>query len=308
MNRTRGVYFLANDGIIDLAIAFLNSFRVHNPSLLLCLIPYNSHYSRLKTLQDIYSFSILEDPEILKWCDGIQSHFFDQYRGHFRKLATWQGEFDEFIYIDVDTVILSNLDFVFDFLKDWDFVTSHSNFPSLKQWVWQEGIETTGYLTEAQINYSANTGFIASKKSLLNRDDIDSRLNSAIELKSYMQLSCQEQPLLNYLMVTSGNSYTSLSNLRQNPEHNQIKGEFWAGSKGGFPFRGKLFFPFNNSQELILLVHWAGEWQTQKIDYRIHKILYLLKLSRVPNPAIRYFMKYKRLWQYYRYLKYEIKT
>jgi hypothetical protein len=35
----RGVYFLANDGILDMAIAFLNSFPTYNPSIALCLIP-----------------------------------------------------------------------------------------------------------------------------------------------------------------------------------------------------------------------------------------------------------------------------
>lgn len=301
MNRTRGVYFLANDGIIDLAIAFLNSFRVYNPSLSLCLIPYNSDYLRLKSLQDIYSFSILENLEILKWCDQINYNFFDEHRGHFRKLAAWQGEFEEFIYIDVDTVILSNLDFVFDFLKEWNFITSHSNYPYIKQWVWKEGIETTGYLTEKQINYAANTGFIASKRSLLNRNNIDSRLSTALELKSYMQLFCREQPLLNYLIVTSGNKYTSLTNLVDQTKNQQIKKEVWGGVNGGLTLAGKLFFPFNNRYYPILLVHWAGEWQPRKIDYRIHKILYLFKLSKSPTPKMRYWMKYKRLWRHYRY-------
>lgn len=302
LNKTRGVYFLANDRIIDLAIAFLNSFRVHNPDLSLCLIPYDDQYSKLKSLQDIYSFSILEDIEILTWCDQIGSNFLDKKKSHFRKLSIWQGEFDQFIYIDVDTVILSSLDFVFDFLNNWDFVTSHSNYPHLKQWVWREEIETTEYLTPEQISYSANTGFIASKRNLLNREYIDSQLATALELKSYMQLDYQEQPLLNYLIVTSENKYTSLTNLAEKTKNQQIKTEFWGGSKGGLTYGGKLFL-LNNPSYSILLVHWAGEWQPRKIDHQINKILYRLRLCKSPTPTTSYFMKYKRLWRYYRRLQ-----
>ena len=46
----RGVYFLANDGILDMAIAFLNSFRTYNPSTALCLIPYADDVEQLTSL------------------------------------------------------------------------------------------------------------------------------------------------------------------------------------------------------------------------------------------------------------------
>lgn len=38
------VYFMANNKVLDMTIAFLNSFRMHNKELPLCLIPYNNDF------------------------------------------------------------------------------------------------------------------------------------------------------------------------------------------------------------------------------------------------------------------------
>lgn len=257
MPRKRGVYFSANDNILELVIAFLNSFRRHNQTIPLCLIPYDDNFQQLEPLQSHYGFSIWNDPEILRQCDDISLSFHDYPLGHYRRLAIWEGEYDEFIYIDSDTVVLKNIDFTFDYLDEFSFLVSISNMPrSQRRWVWKESIYETDKLTPQQIDFSANMGFIASKKGCLGLHDIASRLPAAIELAIHME-PAGEQPLLNYLIVTSGMPYTSLRVIRMTTDDPDIPRELWGGTRtpGIIVQDGHVVCP---EFPPIFLVHWAG--------------------------------------------------
>jgi hypothetical protein len=263
----RGVYFLANDNILDLAVAFLNSFRSYNPSISLCMIPFNEDIQEIMQLQSQYDFSILQDPAVLRLCDDISLSFHDGIVGHYRKLAAWEGCFDEFIYIDSDTIILENIDFVFDHLKEFSFLTSHSDIPQIRKFVWKESIDGTGKLTPRQLSFAASTGFVASKRACLGLSDVLRRLPAAIELSDHMELSCCEQPFLNYLIVTSGMPYTSLHTIAQITEAWDMPQERWAGDSSGVVVRdGQIVRP---KCPPTLLVHWAGEWKRAREENRL---------------------------------------
>ena len=259
----RGVYFLANDRVYENALTFLNSFRTYNPTIPLCLIPYADDSARVRDLADRHDFTIWQDTETLRRCDGVGRAFmpYDVNRhGMFRKLAAWSGDFDEFIYIDCDTVVLHSVDYAFDFLDRHAFITGNSNYPTTRKWVWHDSIHQTGALTTQQIDYAANTGFIASRKSLIDLDQvITTQLPGALALAPHMELLCGEQPLLNYLMVTSGLSYTSLSVLANDPANARLPVEQWGGMDIGTVQGGELVRP--DDWPPVLMVHWAGEFQ-----------------------------------------------
>jgi len=86
------------------------------------------------------------------------------------------------------------------------------------------------YLTQEEIDYAANTGFIASRNGLLRLVDVQAKLDEAIKYKEHMELSCAEQPLLNYLIVTSGMRYTSLYELNASSAGCNLALEAWAGA------------------------------------------------------------------------------
>lgn len=295
----RGVYFLADDGVFDLVVTFLNSFRKYNPDIPLCLIPYNENTGRLRELQAAYRFFLYSRAEVLARCDEISARFHPRVVGHYRKLACWEGDFDEFIYIDVDTVVLRDIDFVFPFLSSYEFITSHSNLPWLLEWVWKPSILGTGRLSIEQIGFAANTGFIASKKGALTVKGIGGRVESAAALSEHMALSCMEQPLLNYLIVTSGKRYTSLLVLANTKVPKGISFEHWAGIRGPEVVEGQL--TIGGERAPILLVHWAGEWQPRFADKIIFFFQRSLRLRR-DTKGVRFFMPYKKLWRYYRFL------
>jgi hypothetical protein len=257
MTLKRGVYFLANDVILDLAIAFLNSFRAYNPSISLCLIPFSDDIEQLGRLASRYDFSIWSDLTVLQRCDDISRVFHGYIAGQYRKLAAWEGRYDQFVYIDSDTVVLESVDFVFEHLSRFDFVTSHSNDPYIRKWVWKDSIYSTEALTQEQIAFATNTGFITSRRGCLTVDEAFDRLPKAVELADHMELFCAEQPFLNYLMVTSGRRYNSLAEIARHTGLLNIPAERWGGEPTLVVQDGRVVWP---DVPPTLLVHWAGEW------------------------------------------------
>jgi hypothetical protein len=170
--------------------------------------------------------------------------------GHYRKLAMWDGLFSHFIYSDVDTVLLAKVDFIFDLLRDYDFVTADSGYvPS----VWNNSIQTSGLLSVEQIEYSANTGMVASTLHSLSIANICERVEDALRLAPYMCLMCQEQPLLNYLIVTSAKRYTSLDIIARKGRYPSVMCDYWAGFASA-----KSRQPKHPDHFPVCRVHWAG--------------------------------------------------
>lgn len=275
----RGVYFIANDGVIDNTIAFLNSFRAFNPRIALCLVPYDDSIDRISALESIYDFTIWRDAEHFSQCDRISMQFHGTVYGHYRKIALWEGPFDEFIYIDTDTVVLQNVNFVFDYLQRYAFVTSHSNIPSIRKWVWKDTINEVTELTREQISFAANTGFIASRASNLSVARAFDVLPHALSLVRHMELLCREQPFLNYLFVTSGFRFTSLRALYERLLSDDISIERWGGNKLDISVNGRIV---DQHYPRTLLVHWAGEWMRSATEG-----------TQIQNRA---------LWEYFRFL------
>jgi hypothetical protein len=295
----RGVYFLSNDKMYELTIAFLNSFRKYNPEIPLCLVPYNSDYSKIASLSDFYDFTVFDDKDVMDFCDKISFRFYGHVSGSFRKLSFWQGPFEEFVYIDVDTVVLSNIEFSFNYLSDYDFITANSNIPGIRKWVWKESIYSTDVLTKNQIDYAANTGYIISNRKALTMSMILDKLESGVKIKDHMELWCGEQPFLNFLFVTTGR-YTSLLTILRENYPKLIPVEKWSGNIFGFVFRGRVLFPFKNIP--TLLVHWAGNYRSGNFEKFV--IDFLKRLGfKVEVPVVGFFIPNKRLWKYYKNLR-----
>lgn len=292
---TQGVYFLANDGILDLAIAFLNSFRINNPEIPLCLVPFNDQCLRISELAKLYRFGVFSHPDVLRRCDRISTAFHGRVMGHYRKLAIWEGPFEEFVYVDCDTVVLGSFNRVFELLNAYDFLTAHSDLESHREWVWKESVYDTGALTNEQISYSANTGLLCSRKGALLLDQIEAGLAQALRLAPHMNLLCTEQPFLNYLIVTSGRSHSSLQSLALKDPSFRIPMIYPPDPKL-VTATGQLR---SNKLPPPLLVHWAGCWFPTRYERRLASLLMKLRIWK-ESPALRLLLPNKRLWTFYR--------
>lgn len=251
----RGCYFLANDEVLEFAVAFLNSFRKYNPSFPLCLVPYDANAEKVASLQSEYAFSIWTDEAALQRCDDISKHFHGSSAGQYRKLAMWDGPYEQFVYIDVDTVVLSSIEFIFPLISKYGLVTSQSDIPQIRMWVWKDSIDQVSILSGPQKSFAANTGFIGSRRGYLSLDTAEQKLAAGLELSPHMELLCAEQPFLNYLIVTSGQAHSSLHVLR-NFHNVDVPVERWAGMNIGTVIGGLVL---RGSREKTLLVHWAGD-------------------------------------------------
>jgi hypothetical protein len=64
-------------------------------------------YTAIQLLASQYNFEVFLEPELVRAIDKVSSEFHNGWvSGNYRKLAMWSGPLEEFIYLDVDTVIL----------------------------------------------------------------------------------------------------------------------------------------------------------------------------------------------------------
>lgn len=292
MGFERGVYFLANDRMRGEAVAFLNSFRRFNPTLPLCLIPYDNACRSVLKLGVRHGFTVYEDKGYLKYCDGTGSLFCHDPKkvGTFRKLAIWNGPFENFIYLDADTVVFKDLNFLFELLEEFDYLSASCGDRPM---VWRDSVYDSGELTPEQIRYSCNTGFILSHRQMFSPDGVRLAIASARGMKKYMTTATHEQPFFNYLIARSGKRYGSIY------EKLPHIGNEWAGIPT-HQIREDGTMTDAEGRELLFL-HWAGfEGHATTGFSKLKRTIRSLFGAKRRRPAP---FPYWEVWEYYRYLK-----
>ncbi len=135
MTLPKGIYTLANDNLYDQVIALINSIRSNYDSKIpICIIPYNNQINQLKNLHLEQVFLFNQEESFNKWQNfaaEIWSHprFGNLkqtawYHGSntIRKLCSFDGPFEQFIYIDSDELVMSSLEDCFNKLTNYDCV------------------------------------------------------------------------------------------------------------------------------------------------------------------------------------------
>ncbi|HBB35275.1 MAG TPA: methionine synthase [Cyanobacteria bacterium UBA8803] len=135
----KGIYTLANDAVYDQLIAFVNSVNMNiGENMSICIIPYNDKMDKIKeAIKDRPNVSIFNDLEALEEWDRFcfkcwAAHPKDKasrwsrprwYKTHnSRELVAFDGEFEEFVFFDADTLVMKPLDDVFEKLEQYDLV------------------------------------------------------------------------------------------------------------------------------------------------------------------------------------------
>ncbi|MDV3000231.1 MAG: hypothetical protein N5P05_001837 [Chroococcopsis gigantea SAG 12.99] len=134
---TRGIYTLANDTVYDQLVALLNSIEKNiGEDIPVCVIPYNNNLEKTKKkliLDRKSNFSMTKH----LYRDGITllmrfTHHPQAsarltrpnwYKGFVhRKFASFDGEFDRFVFFDADSLAMKPLQKIFKKLDDYDLV------------------------------------------------------------------------------------------------------------------------------------------------------------------------------------------
>jgi len=251
----RGIYIVANDKVIENAIALLNSIRLHDREIPIYLIPFNDEYQNvLSTLNRLHNVQLFPDLELLNRLTDRVGEIFDQdflkLPNKMRKLAVWFGELDEFLYIDTDIVVFDKISETLNHLTNYDFFCCDYHYSS-------EGLRNIfsplvkeDIFTHEQLQDVFNSGFWGSRKGVITENQLYEVLKNCAQHREYFDFTqgVTDQPILNYLILKC---FEKRMNLVKPPEN--APGS-WAGSQH---FENRQYVLYDRGQRLKYL-HWAG--------------------------------------------------
>lgn len=228
---------------------------------------------------DKYDFSVYYNPELYESLDQLASLFpvesvaSERMHGS-RKLAMWDGPFDEFIYIDINSVILDSVDFAFPLLDTADIVTASSG---MKDKIWRDSVDKADVLSPEQINYGADTGFILSSKRFATTEQLlEKTIRDHAFLQENLVREVWDQGVLNYLFATSGmRSGVRYSSLNDIADQRMVStkvlherhGDYEIGDDGVVMTHDYRLDNTHDPEYRFFLLHWNGKTCDQDINF-----------------------------------------
>ncbi|HEY9859972.1 MAG TPA: Npun_R2821/Npun_R2822 family protein [Candidatus Obscuribacterales bacterium] len=252
---SRGIYILANDRVLDQAIALLNSIRAYDADTPIVMIPYNEQYQvAAERLQRSHGVQVYDDVAFLqRLSDQLQQICGDKLFDRpnlLRKLACWFGPFEEFLYIDTDIVVFEKIVNVLDHLTDYGFLCYDYQYTSGIKQVFMPKIIEDEIFSDIELKDVFNSGFWASKKGLLTEENIYDTFRTCASHPEYFFLLNSDQTVLNHLVLKHISHRLNLA------QSSQKQPGCWAGSKH-FQQQGNTLLDAKVDLPLRYL-HWAG--------------------------------------------------
>ena len=252
----RGVYIVANDKVFDQSIALLSSLRLQDPDIPVFMIPFNKEYQKIwDVLKNSFGVSLFPD---LDFVDRLTHDIADIFPRDFlklpnkmRKLATWFGPLDEFVYIDTDILLFESITKTLDYFQQADFICCdfHHKGRGLAD-VFLSVVREQDIFAEEQLRDVFNSGFWGGRKDLFSYDEMLSRLRECAGHREYFDFSSgtTDQPIMNYLVLSE--IERRLNIVKANPNEPGS----WGGSSH---FCEKDHLLYDGDRRLRYL-HWAG--------------------------------------------------
>ncbi|NES87239.1 MAG: methionine synthase, partial [Moorea sp. SIO2B7] len=272
---TRGIYIVANDKVIDNAIALLNSIRYYDPDVPVFLIPFDEQYTNVASiLKQRHKVELFPD---LYFVDKFTSKVGEIFERDFlalpnkmRKFVQWFGPLDDFLYIDTDIIVFEQIAKVLDYLSKYEFICCDYHYKGKKLGdIFSPLVKEQEIFSDEQLEDVFNSGFWASKKSIIDESRMYELLRECSQHREYFDFSRKttDQPILNYIILKSTKKRLNMVKISDKEAGS------WAGSKH---FQEKDHILYDGGKPLKYL-HWAGTPMKPGGPYR-------------------------ELWEYYRYL------
>lgn len=249
----RGIYCLANDRVLEFTVAFFESLRSVGSSLPLVVIPFDGRCARLRTFASRLGSTLLPEDELRRY-DRVGERFCPEpscFR-MFRKLAVFEGPFDEFVYFDTDVVVLVDpAELLAAFSQSRaDFVYTDRD---------PDEVYPPGPLRASMIErYDSpcfNAGFFLSRRRLFTWTDFDEIARRGAEAR-YELAYRDDQTFLNYCVDVSGVAAAELSDVIPGFTRRQ-----WA-ARSGISWDGRHAVMDDPAEPdaggRFPFVHWAG--------------------------------------------------
>lgn len=242
-----GVAILANDRVQEWLIAFLESFRQHNPDLALFVLPYDDRTEKVRALADRYHFTFVDhDFAALDRFARRLYPFHPVKRRRVRKFGALDLDLDTVIYADVDTVVLHDFSPLGGLLKPGEVELVYaSRSPG---YVYREGYQAIPGLEDA--TEFSDGFFVTSRRFLTTRKLIDTVMDNLATFRAARQTRVYTQPVLNFVVHTTGVPVRAVSQVTPDlSDETYYKGE-------GITREGDFFLDKDGRR--MLLMHWAG--------------------------------------------------
>jgi hypothetical protein len=251
---TQGIYIVANDKVMENTIALLNSIRFYDRDTPIILIPFNDDYQTLlATIGPLHNVQLFPDLALLERITQNIGEIFDRdflaLPNKMRKLATWFGPLDEFLYIDTDIVVFEKIADQLDRLTNLDFFNADYHFAGEKlRNIFSPVVQAQNIFTDEQLQDVFNSGFWASKKGVITEAQLYDVLRECAQHREYFDFTqgVTDQPVLNYLILTC---FPRRANLAK-----QGAPGSWGGSQH---FENRNYVLYDRGTRLQY-IHWAG--------------------------------------------------
>ena len=247
MTKRRGVAILANDGICDWLLPFLDSYRQHNPDLPIYLIPYDDRMDRVARAAAAYGVTIVDDD--LSRIDRLAATLYPlnpQRRHRLRKFQCLGLDLNEVMYIDVDTIVFRDMSVFFGKLQPGtaDFIIASTS----PEWVYTKRMRDYPELANATL---FSDGFFVTSPAILSLDRLIDTVSSRRAIfRAVRKWNTYAQPVANFAVHSLGLKIASLNELMP-----AASCETFYLAKGiKFGDHG----PWDAAGREIFFAHWAG--------------------------------------------------
>jgi hypothetical protein len=283
VSNARGVYCLANDGVLDWFVAFCESLRAHAPDLPLVTIPFDGRTAELSELRGRYGFELLGDEhsESLARLDRIGERLWPgrAAAAHaFRKLVAFWGPLEDFVFLDSDIVVLEDPDRFLDAYAERRAVAPLMFFD------WDiEMVYLPGELRERMVAAGSrgfNTGAFAGSSGSLSIEQLEELASEAEAVRDGFPETA-EQPFLNFCVDSLGWRIRSFQEELDDVAVPWAGLEVeWSDHEGRVADRGRPDFG-----KRLPFLHWAGFPLTPWMPYKHVFLDY--RLAGDPGPLVR---------------------
>lgn len=253
---SRGIYIVANDRVMDNAIALLNSIRLYNGEVPIFLIPFNEDYHQVaEVLGRLHQVQIFPDLELVENFTQKVGEIFDRdflkLPNKMRKLVAWFGPLEEFIYIDTDIIVFEDIAANLEKLSEVGFFCCDYHYSGQKlRNIFSPIVKEQNIFTDEELEDVFNSGFWGSKKGTITEQQMYDLLTECSQHREYFDFSqgVTDQPVLNYLVLKL---IPKRGNLVKIPGGGPGS---WGGSQH---FQEKNHILYDRGKRLKYL-HWAG--------------------------------------------------
>lgn len=228
---TCGIYTLANDVVYDQLIALLNSIESNvSPDFPVCVIPYDARLTKVseEIKRRPNNVTLFDDSEALerweKFAADIWRYHPTAYdvwnlrgvsgvnrMGMHRRFCAFDGPFERYMYLDADTLVLGDINPIFEPLDDVDWVVYDFQYKDPTHVFNVHSPQLSQVFSEEQLAKIFCAGMYAAKRGVFSQDQLNWLLEQLKTEADVLYINGPDQAIVNYMVLKLGLDIRNLS-------------------------------------------------------------------------------------------------